>query len=109
MAIGHVGAGGLVHEHRAAAADQARFADHRDAAAAADHAGVGEPGVAGARSVFRGNSRIMPVSAAVAYWFFVGPSLLLALLSLRGERKRAAYVAERLATPAQQLPPATVI
>ena len=31
------------------------------------------------------------------YWFFVGPALLLAALSLRGERKRAAYVARRLA------------
>ena len=30
------------------------------------------------------------------YWFFVGPALLLAWLSLRGERKRAAYVAARL-------------
>ena len=31
------------------------------------------------------------------YWFFVGPALLLAILSLRGERKRAAYVERRLA------------
>jgi len=29
------------------------------------------------------------------YWFFVGPALLLAILSLRGERKRAAYVERR--------------
>jgi cellulose synthase/poly-beta-1,6-N-acetylglucosamine synthase-like glycosyltransferase len=43
------------------------------------------------------------------YWFFVGPALLLALLSLRGERKRAAYVAERLAAANTYLPPATVI
>jgi ceramide glucosyltransferase len=43
------------------------------------------------------------------YWFFVGPALLLALLSLRGERKRAAYVAERLAATVGKLPPATVI
>ncbi len=43
------------------------------------------------------------------YWFFVGPALLLALLSLRGERKRAAYVARRLAEPPGHLPPATVI
>jgi cellulose synthase/poly-beta-1,6-N-acetylglucosamine synthase-like glycosyltransferase len=43
------------------------------------------------------------------YWFFVGPALLLALLSLRGERKRAAFVAERLAAPADNLPPASVI
>jgi cellulose synthase/poly-beta-1,6-N-acetylglucosamine synthase-like glycosyltransferase len=43
------------------------------------------------------------------YWFFVGPALLLALLSLRGERKRADYVARRLSEPAQKLPPASVI
>ena len=44
------------------------------------------------------------------FWFFTGPALLLALLSLRGERKRAAYVAERLGRPrAAELPPATVI
>jgi hypothetical protein len=43
------------------------------------------------------------------YWFFVGPALLLAFLSLRGERKRAAYVAERLAAPGDYLPPASVI
>ena len=40
------------------------------------------------------------------YWFFAGPALLLALLSLRGERKRAAYVAGRLAeTPGSCRPP----
>jgi hypothetical protein len=43
------------------------------------------------------------------YWFFAGPALLLALLSLRGERKRAAYVAARLAETPQYLPPASVI
>ena len=45
------------------------------------------------------------------YWFFAGPALLLAVLSLRGERKRADYVARRLAerVPDQDLPPATVI
>ena len=43
------------------------------------------------------------------YWFLAGPALLLAALSLRGERKRAAYVARRLAEPAGDLPPATVI
>jgi cellulose synthase/poly-beta-1,6-N-acetylglucosamine synthase-like glycosyltransferase len=43
------------------------------------------------------------------YWFLVGPALLLALLSLRGERKRAGYVARRLAEQPQDLPPATVI
>ena len=44
------------------------------------------------------------------FWLLVGPALVLALLSLRGERKRAAYVAERLAAPAPaRLPPASVI
>lgn len=43
------------------------------------------------------------------YWFFVGPALFLAFLSLRGERKRAAYVTRRLAEASQTLPPATVI
>jgi hypothetical protein len=43
------------------------------------------------------------------YWFFVGPALLLAFLSLRGERKRAAYVASRLAETSDALPPASVI
>ena len=37
------------------------------------------------------------------------PSLLLAALSLRGERKRAEYVARRLAERTEDLPPATVI
>jgi cellulose synthase/poly-beta-1,6-N-acetylglucosamine synthase-like glycosyltransferase len=49
------------------------------------------------------------VLAAVLYWFFVGPSLLMAFLSLRGERKRADYVADRLSAPSLGLPPATVI
>ena len=44
------------------------------------------------------------------FWFFTGPALVLAFLSLRGERKRAAYVAERLGQPrAAALPAATVI
>jgi ceramide glucosyltransferase len=44
------------------------------------------------------------------FWFFAGPALVLAFLSLRGERKRAAYVAEQLAeAPPADLPPATVI
>ena len=44
------------------------------------------------------------------FWLFAGPALALALLSLRGERKRAAYVAAKLAEPpAADLPPATVI
>jgi hypothetical protein len=43
-------------------------------------------------------------------WFFVVPSIALALLSLRGERKRAHYVAARLSqNPAASLPPASVI
>ena len=43
------------------------------------------------------------------YWFFAGPALLLAAVSLRGERKRADYVAQRLAEQPQDLPPASVI
>jgi ceramide glucosyltransferase len=48
------------------------------------------------------------------FWFFAGPALLLAFFSLRGERKRAAYVAGLLAdapgpATAADLPPATVI
>jgi cellulose synthase/poly-beta-1,6-N-acetylglucosamine synthase-like glycosyltransferase len=43
------------------------------------------------------------------YWFFAAPALLLAFLSLRGERKRAAYVASRLAETPASLPPASVI
>ena len=48
------------------------------------------------------------------FWFFAGPALVLAFLSLRGERKRAAYVAGRLAEAPppdmdKALPPATVI
>ena len=44
------------------------------------------------------------------YWLFAGPALLLAALSLRGERKRAAYVARRLSeAPDSTLPPASVI
>lgn len=44
------------------------------------------------------------------YWLFVGPAIALALLSLRGERKRAAYVASRLAEPGPaEWPPATVV
>ena len=44
------------------------------------------------------------------FWLFAGPALALALLSLRGERKRAAYVAAKLAEPpAADLPSATVI
>lgn len=43
------------------------------------------------------------------YWFFAAPAILLALLSLRGERKRAAYVERRLNEQAAELPPASVI
>jgi len=44
------------------------------------------------------------------FWFFTGPALVLALLSLRGEHRRAAYVAERLAHSGGDVPPpATVI
>jgi hypothetical protein len=43
------------------------------------------------------------------YWLFAGPALLLAVLSLGGERKRAAYVARRLSEAAEYLPPASVI
>ena len=43
------------------------------------------------------------------YWFFAGPALLLAFLSLRGERKRAAYVERRLAETPETLPPASII
>lgn len=43
------------------------------------------------------------------YWFFAGPALLLAILSLCGERKRADYVARRLAETADHWPPASVI
>ena len=43
------------------------------------------------------------------YWFFVGPALLLAILSLRGERKRAAYVERRLDETPQSFPPVSVI
>jgi ceramide glucosyltransferase len=44
------------------------------------------------------------------FWFFTGPALALAFVSLRGERKRAAYVAGRLNEPQPAaLPAATVI
>jgi cellulose synthase/poly-beta-1,6-N-acetylglucosamine synthase-like glycosyltransferase len=45
------------------------------------------------------------------YWFFVAPALLLAFLSLRGERRRAEYVAARLSEepPPDSLRPATLI
>jgi cellulose synthase/poly-beta-1,6-N-acetylglucosamine synthase-like glycosyltransferase len=44
------------------------------------------------------------------FWLFVGPALVLAVLSLRGERTRARFVAERLQTHEDaNLPSATVI
>jgi hypothetical protein len=43
------------------------------------------------------------------YWIFAGPAILLAFLSLFGERKRADYVARRLAQQPRMLPPACVI
>src|SRR5205823_10886592 len=43
------------------------------------------------------------------YWFFVGPAILLAVLGLRGERRRADYVAARLAETPGYTPPASVI
>jgi hypothetical protein len=49
------------------------------------------------------------LSLVILYWFLAGPALLLAALSLRGERKRARYVARRLGEEPRDLPPATVI
>jgi ceramide glucosyltransferase len=43
------------------------------------------------------------------YWFFAAPAIVLALLSLRGERKRAEYVARRLNEKLDEFPPVTVI
>jgi len=44
------------------------------------------------------------------FWFFVGPALALAVLALRGECKRARFVAGRQESQADaNLPPATVI
>jgi cellulose synthase/poly-beta-1,6-N-acetylglucosamine synthase-like glycosyltransferase len=45
----------------------------------------------------------------MTFWFFAIPAVLLALLSLRGERRRAYYVTERLAAEPAVLPPASVI
>jgi len=52
---------------------------------------------------------LIALPLAFLYWFFVAPSLLLAAISLRGERKRAEYVADRLAQRSEDLPSATVI
>jgi hypothetical protein len=44
------------------------------------------------------------------FWFFVGPALVLAAISFRGERKRARFVAEALEPQTDaDFPPATVI
>jgi ceramide glucosyltransferase len=52
---------------------------------------------------------LIALHLAYLYWFFAGPALLLAAVSLRGERKRADYVARRLSEQPESLPPATVI
>ena len=46
---------------------------------------------------------------AAWYWFIAGPAILLALFSLRGEHRRARYVARRLGETPRDLPPASVI
>ncbi len=44
------------------------------------------------------------------FWFFAGPALVFAVFSLRGERRRARFVADRLrADPHAPFPPASVI
>jgi len=44
------------------------------------------------------------------FWLFAGPALALAAFSLRGERKRARFVSDRLNLDADRpSPPATVI
>src|SRR5438876_5911793 len=43
------------------------------------------------------------------YWLFAAPAIVLAFLALRGERKRAEYVAQRLGEKPERLPPVTVI
>jgi ceramide glucosyltransferase len=52
---------------------------------------------------------LIALALVFLYWFFAGPALLLAAVSLRGERKRADYVAQRLAERPEDLPPASVI
>src|SRR3982750_782862 len=64
----------------------------------------------GCVSIYEAPAPVAILPLVFWYWFFVAPALLLAFLSLRGERKRANYVAERLAAePVETLPPATVI
>jgi cellulose synthase/poly-beta-1,6-N-acetylglucosamine synthase-like glycosyltransferase len=43
------------------------------------------------------------------YWFFAGPAVALALLSLRGDARRRKYAAKRLAVKDGPTPPVTVI
>ncbi len=43
------------------------------------------------------------------YWFLAGPAILLAIFSLRGERKRAAYVSAGWNDEPADFPPASVI
>lgn len=45
----------------------------------------------------------------IAYWFCAGPAVLLALASLRSERRRDRYTAQRLSAKNGVTPPATVI
>ena len=50
-----------------------------------------------------------PYDLVFCYWFFAAPALLLAFLSLRGERKRADYYAARLSQTPDRLPMVSVI
>lgn len=43
------------------------------------------------------------------FWFFAGPALVLAIVALRGERKRLRFVAACLGADAAYAPPATVV
>jgi ceramide glucosyltransferase len=49
------------------------------------------------------------LALVIWFWLFVGPSLLLALLSLARDWPRAAYIKNRLAQHTEHLPPASVI
>lgn len=49
------------------------------------------------------------LSLVFLYWFFVAPAVVMAVLSLWGERRRTSYVLARLAEPQGALPPASVI
>src|SRR5438045_8897475 len=100
-----MGPGGVIHQHRPAPIDPARGADHRLTAAAENHASVGEPGTARVRRFLRSRTGLIALPLVYLYWFFAGPALLLAVISLRGERKRAEYVERRLAERVEELPP----